>query len=109
MFALTVLTLGVFLLRARYPDDTADVVISSAVGDQHTQQTLGVEPIGLGAASTAVHQDTCRLHHVVGDPMGNKKAMQPKAVTPRFEAACDNHLDATKLRRNLRLQLLNQL
>jgi hypothetical protein len=29
MFALTVLTLGVFLLRARYPDDTADVVISS--------------------------------------------------------------------------------
>jgi hypothetical protein len=39
--------------------------------------------------------------------MGNKKAMQPEAVTPRFEAARDSHLDAAKLRRTARLQLPN--
>jgi hypothetical protein len=42
------------LLRVRYPNDSADVVVPSAVGDQHMQQTLRVEPIGLGAVSTAV-------------------------------------------------------
>ena len=98
MFALTMLALCVFLVRRRYADHAADVVLSSPVTGQHPQQALRVEPIGLCPPGAPADQDACGLHHVIGHAMRHKKTMQPKPVAASFETARHSHFVTTKLR-----------
>jgi len=47
----------------------------------------GVEPVGLGPAGAAVHQDAGRLEHIGSDAMRRQQSVQPKPVSPGLEAA----------------------
>ena len=87
VLALTVRPLGVLLSWRGHPHRAADLVVAANIGSQHSQQALGVKPVGPGPARPTVHQDARRLDTVGRHPVRRQQSMQPEAIPPRFDAA----------------------
>ena len=56
------------------------------VPQQHRQQLVPIEPIGLGPPGAPVDLDAGRVHHDVVDTLRTQPAVQPPAVATRFVA-----------------------
>ncbi len=56
------------------------------MAQQHRQQLVAIEPIGLGPPGVSVHLDARGVDHDVVDTLLDQPAMQPPAVTAGFVA-----------------------
>src|SRR6516165_1038088 len=84
---LAVQLLSVLGLYARYMHHAPQLVFPQAVPNQHPQQLLYIEPIGLGTTSPAIHLNTGGIHDVVLNSQREQKSVQPKTITPCFITA----------------------
>ena len=79
--------LGVLLVWRGHAHHAAHLPIATQPGGEHAQHALSVEPVCLGPACSAVHQDAGRLKHIGSDAMRRQQSMQPKPVPAGLEAA----------------------
>jgi hypothetical protein len=86
VFAFTVRTFGILLFRRRHTHHAANLSISGQPGGEHAKHALGIEPVGLGPAGAALHQDAGRLEHVGSDAVHRQRSVQPEPVPARLEA-----------------------
>ena len=77
----------VFISYARNPHHTPDLPLPSHVAQQHRQQLVHVQTIGLGSAVAPIHFNAGRIDDAVVDAAGNQITVQPEAITPRFITA----------------------
>src|ERR1700676_2751060 len=82
----------VFLLRRRYPHHRPHSTLASAVANQHCQQLVAVQPVGLGAPRAAIDFNARRIHYDVVDTVFDEPAVQPEAVPPGLIAAAHARL-----------------
>ena len=75
----------VLLGRRRLVQHRPDA-LARMVPQQHRQQLVAIEPIGLGPPGAPVDLDAGRVHHDVVDTLLTQPAVQPPAVTTRFVA-----------------------
>ena len=80
VFTLTVRPFGILLFRRRHTHHAANLPISGQPGGEHAKHALGVEPVGLGPAGAAVHQDAGRLEHLGSDAVHRQRSVQPEPV-----------------------------
>ncbi len=74
------------------PNHTPHAPFSGLVPDQHSEQFLPVQPIGLHPALAPVHFDACRIHDEALNALGLQPPMEPEALPARLVAGHDPHL-----------------
>ncbi len=62
------------------------------VANQHREQLVTVQPVGLGAPRAAIDFDARRIHHDVVDTVRDEPAVQPEAVAPGLITAAHARL-----------------
>src|SRR6202521_1238836 len=82
----------VFFLRRGHPHHRPYPSFSTGIAQQHRQQLVAIQPVGLGAPSAAVDFNARRIHHDVVDTVFDEPAVQPEAITPRLIAAAHARL-----------------
>src|ERR1039457_1151154 len=82
----------VFFLRRGHPYHRPYSPLSAGIAQQHRQQLVTIQPVGLGAPRAAVHFNARRIHHDVVDTVFDEPAVQPEAVAPGLIAAAHARL-----------------
>ncbi len=77
----------VFLLRRGHPHHRPHPALARVVANQHREQLVTVQPVGLGPPRAAVDFNARRIHHDVVDTLLDEPAVQPEAVAPGLIAA----------------------
>jgi hypothetical protein len=62
---------AVFFLHTGDPDDTPHLPFPRDVAQEHREQLLHIEPIGLGSPVSAIDFNAGRVDHAVGHPLGH--------------------------------------
>src|SRR5262249_36834627 len=70
----------ILVVHRGHADDRPDMLLSAVPADEHRQQFVDVETIGLGAALTAIDLDRRGVDDEVVDPLVSEGAMEPEAV-----------------------------
>ncbi len=73
--------------QAGYLDDAPHPRRTAVIAQEHGQQLLDVEAVGLGVLAAAADRDAGRIHHPVSHVLALAKAVQPEAVAAGFVAA----------------------
>src|SRR5262249_48166107 len=84
----------VLLLRRGPPQHRPSPTLARVVANQHRQQLVTVQSVGLHSPRPAVHFDARRIHHHVVDTLFDKPTVQPEAVAPRLVTAVHIRLRA---------------
>jgi hypothetical protein len=75
----------VFVLRRRLVQHRPHA-LAGVVAQQHRQQLVAIEPVGLGTPGAPVHLDARGVDHDVVDALLDQPAVQPPAVAARLVA-----------------------
>ncbi len=85
---LSVLATRVFIFTAGLVQHRPDA-LAGAVSDEHGQQFVRIQPIGLGSPCSAVDFDARGIHDDVGDAELAEPSMEPPAVPTRLVDTVD--------------------
>jgi hypothetical protein len=77
----------VFLVHAGHPHDTPHLPLTCHVTQQHREELVDIEPIGLRPALAPIDLNTGGIDDVVLDAMRYQGAVQPESVPARLVAA----------------------
>src|SRR2546422_9988295 len=69
-------------------------MLARVMANEHRQQLVGIQPIGLGSPCASIDLDACRIDHDVVDAQLAQPAVQPPAVAPGLVTAVHLRLTA---------------
>src|SRR5437899_6546508 len=62
-------------------------MLARVMANEHRQQLVGIQPIGLGSPCASIDLDACRINHDVVNAQLAQPAVQPPAVAPGLVTA----------------------
>src|SRR5215467_4632715 len=81
---LAVLAFGVLFCRGRHLNYPADARFAALQRQQHANQKLEIDAVGLTPSRTPFHRNACGIDDTVPDACRRQPAVQPKPVVPGF-------------------------
>src|SRR6516225_3365112 len=81
---LAVLAFGVLFCRGRHLNYPADARFAALQRQQHANQKLEIDAVGLAPSRTPFHRNACGVDDTVLDAGRRQPAVQPKPVVPGF-------------------------
>src|SRR5215471_6879937 len=81
---LAVLAFGVLFCRGRHLNHPADARFAALQRQQHANQKLEIDAVGLTPSRTPFHRNACGIDDTVLDAGRRQPAVQPKPVVPGF-------------------------
>src|SRR5215470_947031 len=81
---LAVLAFGVLFCRGRHLNYPADARFAALQRQQHANQKLEIDAVGLAPSRTPFHRNACGIDDTVLDAGRRQPAVQPKPVVPGF-------------------------